>query len=493
MSQPNKQTTSPADDGSVASRTRRQTRIRSRGEGDEKQAAAPSSSHVSPAMRIYRHAIESICGMLELEDLIQIIAVSREWSAAVRSMKSINAEIYRGASTLASIRRMAVSPLLRHIATIDIGRYYAPLDNESLGLLAQHAPNLTSLECIFKLTPNKPLILPVKLTSLDLILHGEHTDAAINGLLTALTALPSLSVLCLYLSVFKRENAVELSLLATSRSLTDFTLRTVDGSHLKLSDTQLDQLRLSLGHLQRVDLERMKTDVLERLLQPPVTAQWQDIGLVWANENTGDLLLTLPMTRLDLFYMKDAPHVDFLSQLPLLTDLGLHCSNPGDDEAEDTQQEWFIPADGVLHSLVLCSGLTTLDLECGFNSAQWTALFEKLRIKKLTIRGGDLKTLRCFATGPITESLEELDIQALILPPSELSHLYSLRHLRTLRLDQCFSPRLDDATIDGMCPPTALLPALTDLYHQWQIADGKYNHVQLEGPSFDWMQQRLTQ
>ena len=67
-------------EGSVASRTRRQTRIRPRDEEEEqKQHAAQPSSHVSPAMRIYRHALESIFAMLELPDLSHILAVSRGW------------------------------------------------------------------------------------------------------------------------------------------------------------------------------------------------------------------------------------------------------------------------------------------------------------------------------------------------------------------------------------------------------------------------------
>ena len=42
-------------------------------------------------MRLYSHALESIFALLELGDLAQLLAVSREWSAAVRSMKPIHA------------------------------------------------------------------------------------------------------------------------------------------------------------------------------------------------------------------------------------------------------------------------------------------------------------------------------------------------------------------------------------------------------------------
>ena len=76
----------------------------------------------------------------------------------------------------------------------------------------------------------------------------------------------------------------------------------------------------------------------------------------------------------------------------------------------------------------------------------WIALFAKLALKKLTLQGRQLETLRCFAAVPITLSMQELTIEGGALPPSELPHLFGLVRLRTLRLDYCFSPRLDDAT-----------------------------------------------
>ena len=148
-------------EGNVASRARGQTRMRPRDEdGEEEPRAAQSSAHVSPAMRVYRHALESIFAMLTLEDLAHILAVSRSWSAAVGSMKLIQASMERDARKsriggkvfrpLPPIARIVGSPLLRHLVTIqieDASRHWTPLNCASLGLLAQHAPNLTSLQC----------------------------------------------------------------------------------------------------------------------------------------------------------------------------------------------------------------------------------------------------------------------------------------------------------------------------------------------------------
>ena len=212
-------------------------------------------------MRMHRHAIESICGMLDLRDLNRALAVSRSWSAAVRSMAPIRASIQRDWQSktyrpLPSIRCIVGSPLLRHIASIASiqirlrklsgGTSWNPLDSASLILLAQHAPNLTSLRCNFMLTLNELLILPPKLKDLHLRLEDEYTDAAINGMLTAVAALPSLSVLCLNLFSFKHENNVQLSLLAASGSLTDLTLATLVAYLPQLSNAQVDQIvRLS--------------------------------------------------------------------------------------------------------------------------------------------------------------------------------------------------------------------------------------------------------
>ena len=338
--------------------------------------------------------------------------------------------------------------------------------------------------------------LPAKLTSLDLGPDDTFTDAEINGVLTALAGLPLLSQLCLdHIAFAAQQTAVQLSLLAACPSLTDLELQAWNAAGPSLTPSLLDQIRSSFGHLDRLSVGLMETDDLARLLRPPSTARWRDIGYVRADERTGELLLRLPfLTKLDLLYGLATAHVDFLSQPQLLTSLQLDCYKPGDDEADGVQQAWFIPAGAVAASLVMCTGLTQLDLDC-LNSAQWTALFAKLtKLKKFELlRGGTMETLQCFAAGPTTESLEELIIRNLELPPPEVSHLYALRRLHALELECCFSTRLDDATIALLSPPSALLPALTKFTHTWRIADREWDYVERQGPSFEWTQQRLAQ
>ena len=489
------------NEGRVDSCPHNQPRMRARDEeGGEEQRAAHPSVGVSPAMRLYRHALESVLGMLELRDLGRIVAVSREWSAAVRSMAPINAAIQRNQRgsahefefeafrPLPPIASIVASPLLRHLAAIEIeheGPFWTPLDNVSLALLAQHAPNLRSLWCTLTLTPDDPLMWPATLTSLTLELDGEHIYTAVNGVLTALAALPSLSHLCLRISALEAQSSQELRLLAACPSLTSVTLNNSNGHPAILSRTQVDQIRSSLGHLRHFSAGLLAFNHLAQLLQPPVTAQWQDLGPIFGDERIGDLLLTLPsLTQLHLDYQYDqgTVQVDFLAQLPLLAVLHLDCYQP---------IVCVLTSDAVLDALVRCNGLTELDLECAFNSAHWSALFAKLALKKLTIRGGELDTLASFASGPITQSLEELTLDEQDFSPSEVSHLYALRRLRSVHLRCCFHPRLDDSLIDNLCPPTPLLPSLTNFGHAWR-SDGGGNRKR-QGPSFEWMQQRLTQ
>ena len=323
-------------------------------------------------------------------------------------MKPIGAFVERGPwqpfETASVVQRIAVSPLVRHLVTLQIRETDTdlfPLNKQSLALLAQHAPNLTSLWCAVELAPkNNPLVLPAKLQSLHLQLGSaypnteiEYTDAEINGMLMTVAALPSLSHLHLRLSALD-DTCVELWLLAACSSLSDLTIEAIDGNPPDLSDAQVEQIRSSLGQLQRLSLGQWVTsDELARYLKPPVTARWQDIGSVRIDARSGKLLLRLPsVTKLDLCYERVTAHVDFLPQLPFLTVLNLQC-----DRRVGSGWGWMSPTDALLTSLPLCLSLTDLSLTCGFKSAYWCALLAKLtKVKKLAFILGS--SSRCNAS-----------------------------------------------------------------------------------------------
>ena len=218
--------------------------------GDRLPAHTPS-----PVTRLYRHALESILGMLPLDDLSRVLAVSRAWSAAVRSMTPIAALLFRDHRHPFPIALLVGSPLLRHLAAIHrkhSSQATMPMDNASITLLSLHAPNLTAVQCALTFLPTRPLALPAQLQSLELEMDAEYSDAAINSLLATVAALPSLTSFHLKLSIFGLKNSIQLRLLAACHSLTDLTLETLLSFTPTLTDSQVEQVRENLGHLQHL-------------------------------------------------------------------------------------------------------------------------------------------------------------------------------------------------------------------------------------------------
>lgn len=141
-----------------------------------------------------------------------------------------------------------------------------------------------------------------------------------------------------------------------------------------------------------------------------------------------------------------------------------------------------------LASLRPCVGLTELDLACGFHSAHVSTLLAKLtELKKFKLWGA-LETLQCFASGPATRTFQSLSLcQFSLLLPSELVHHHALKGLRSLDLSNVIDP-LGDATLNSLCPPSAIFPRLTMLE-----CLGGAGEAKASGSSFEWMQLRLTQ
>lgn len=405
-------------------------------------------------MQLYRHALESILSLLELQDISCASSVSRSWSAAVSTMRPINSMIERNGlqceaedkafRALPPIDSIVASPLLRHLGAVHVrGKSggLTGLTNDSLALFAQYAPSLTSLWCDLTLIPAAPLIFPMKLTSLELRLAVNTSAPDTDSVLTTLAVLPSLSRLSLRLFMFV---GVDLSLLAASRSLTDLTLHMLDGSQAKLTDRQVDQIRSSFSHLKHIGDIEMSS--LARLLRTPVNACWQDIGFLCADAHTGALLLSLPtLTKLSLCFLEDAPPLDFLSKLPLLTALVLYFS----DDA--------FPDDLFVDSLLTCTGLTELDVNLlrSVDSAHLSTLFAGLPHLKTLKLCVQLDSLECLSSGSLAQSLEDLTLvrcsgqgvplselevmePVSALPVSELVHLFALKRLRSLEIDRIF-------------------------------------------------------
>ena len=93
-----------------------------RKEPPEKETLSPpsrqkteSTSTSPPPPRLYKHALESIFAFLNLPELARVSATSRDWSAAVQSMRPIGVRI---SAQKVSFRTMRNSRLTRHVSAI---------------------------------------------------------------------------------------------------------------------------------------------------------------------------------------------------------------------------------------------------------------------------------------------------------------------------------------------------------------------------------------
>ena len=150
-------------DGSVASRTRGQTRMRARGEeGEGAQAIDPS-----PAMRIYRDALHSIFAMLRLSDLVAVLATSRSWHAAASDVPPIHGALLR--VTPLTLRRVLGSKLRRHIRQIG-DKDSLLVKSQDLSLMFAAVPRLTQLSVSITLdSALVSIVLPPHLRDLTLV------------------------------------------------------------------------------------------------------------------------------------------------------------------------------------------------------------------------------------------------------------------------------------------------------------------------------------
>ena len=90
----------------------------------ESDAAAAAAATVQPSRgpQLHRHALESVFACLTLRELNRSLAVSRDWLAAVGSMRSIGATVLDGRlddlTLHTCVAPMCASLLARHIGTV---------------------------------------------------------------------------------------------------------------------------------------------------------------------------------------------------------------------------------------------------------------------------------------------------------------------------------------------------------------------------------------
>ena len=248
---------------------------------EEKQGAAL----VSPVTRLYRHALESVFGFLDLKELSHVLSVSHSWAAAVRSMKSIGAAV---TSKRVSSWMIAASPLASHVRHFRSDSWKTEVSIWDLFVLSCPPIALLSLQCAVDLSePPSCLFLGASLKSLALLFKGIADIASVvNDAIVTISQLPVLEWLVLRLPSFFP--AVNFAPLAVAPQLRALRCQAADYS--QPSRPQLDQLRM-MPHLSTMDVVNLSGVGLIHLLRVPHSMQWQEIQRV--NTIDGDVAAAL--------------------------------------------------------------------------------------------------------------------------------------------------------------------------------------------------------
>jgi len=417
---------------------------------------------------LHRHALECVFVFSELHELAALMAVCRDWQAAVLRMPSVG-DTYLlcppDSDGAAALSALLTSRLRRHVVAI-VG-WCLPLSDEQLCLLAERMPHLCELKCALPAAgdPAPIPVMPSWLVSVELSWTSpQHPAEQTNGVIAALGALQHLKNLTLtfYCAI---AGAIRLTPLRALHSLQRMVLDGLRNKDRAWTDEQLADLR-AMGQLQRLTLRPCDEGVLERLLAPGHSLQLRFLpDALRVQELTAPIIAalhSLPALVFGNFSTRTLEGVAALHGLPALTELQFAC-------------EVELPTGELLtEALRSCRQLQTLNLQSLSNygrkevlvlsSAALSDSFGCMPLLlSLTIHGAQLDSLAFLTTGELPHTLAELKLCNITprLPPSELIHVLSLGALRSLELWSALSVPADEATVVALTPPSAALPKLT--------------------------------
>jgi hypothetical protein len=423
---------------------------------------------ITSAARLYRHALESVFAFCSLQELGSLLGVSKEWAAAVNSMRSLGAWLPYPPDD-SHLLHFCLSPLSRHVSVADV--WAVPLSQWSLYLCSTRMSNLQELTCRFE-GSWAPVVFPARLRTLSLgflisASSGQSfSDKQLRELDAAIAAVAALPLLeSLHVTAIKAIRCC-LTPLSSSPSLRALELKMP--SSVFDSDA-VDALR-RMPHLRSLTCSSSPA-ILTRMLQVPHTMKLDTLILYGPfTADYGDAIVSLPsLTKIDLSLA--STHTDFLRQLPNLRILRFtsHLCTVLPD------------ADRIMSSLHSLVGLTELSIHGGgycalaFTSAHLTTYLPHLpQLTSLHLSGATaVDSLRFLASGPITRSLKELELENFDprLPLRELLHVHALSSLTKLIVSCMFDRPLDDHALPLYTPPSLLLPALREFEYEFEPSD----------------------
>jgi hypothetical protein len=431
-----------------------------------RNAEAASSPRRLP--HLYAHALESIFAFLPLADLATVLAVSREWSAAVVSMRRISVTVpaSRFCSLLVSPSVVLSFGLTRHIGALgEVGHLFrgVQLDPPALSLLLRF-PYLHTLVCrctaavLLQLSRRQPnsSVFPSTLTHLTLSLDSNRmgASASLNAALQVVaSALPLLRSFQIRLAVVDTALAVSFAPFIAAPHLEEFGF---DWPSLPYFPPSEAALRLD-------DPSTKLLCYLLRAPSPPVAAKLRSLGRdTLVNVQLSALLPSLPsLTELHGWLTDDAEPEAFLPRLLHLTRLELGLNSFHRDAVGSSNQR----LQTALHG---CVGLTALRLAlCRLTSDDVYALLQRMpHLRELElVQAKELSSLRCFSTPPLCLSLQRLSLRGPSYPAprlsSELPHLHALHGLTHLDLRRAFTDGQPTAeSLALLQSPSLILPNL---------------------------------
>jgi len=321
-----------------------------------------------------------------------------------------------------------------------------------------------------------PARFPAQLRSLRMWLLVDLSEdleigASYDAVLAAVAHLELLEELWILVGVSTEHwAAADCSLVALARlpRLRALALRFSGFDVPLLSDAHVAELR-SLKSLEVFKVDRLDTPLLSRLLAPPHTLRWQELGGLWnLSEDDAALLVSQPLCTLDARLAM--PHADFLLQLPQLQTLKFSSAGT-------------VPVDSgrILQAVGSCAALRKLTLEdragefgMHFTSAQLSGCVASLsNLRFLQLDGAtELTTLSFLSAGNLSRTLTELYLYNFPrrIPHNEFEHLLVLQELCALSLHNVFDLPLSAADLALLAPRTQspLLPHLTNFSHRYQ-------------------------
>ena len=413
-------------------------------EAEAEQPLPVESDGQSPAVRLYRHALESIFGFLSLRELAIVLAVSHSWAAAVASMRSIGAVILQQPAK--SVLCICTSQLARHIGTLGSKAEPCFLSLEVLCLASLRLTGLRTLHC--KLPSLKgPLLFPPSLTQLQLCPPEDATPVDLNLLIVSVARLPHLKRAALWL--VHVDPLVSLAPFGAAPHLRELG---VFGDGYK--PNHIEEIQ-SMTHLTELMGVLCALDA-RRILRAPHELQWQ---ILRVQDLTAAELVEVQasLPKLTEVNAEAIDSISFLQSVPTLRTLTLSAF---------ARTLPLQSPEQMVEGVGQCKQLTHLNLWGNILTAAHVGalltvmpLLSELKLNSMQ----QLESLSFLSVAPLCNTLTSFTLQycrhAQLLA-KELSHLYDLQQLTSLCIVESFAEKLDSWSVHELQVPSKRLPKL---------------------------------